>query len=363
MKKNNFLLLMLFILTYNLSFSQLKEVYEKGKIMLKNGNKIEGYIKQDELGKLVEKIYFKNSLEDKNYEIYSTTQINSFLFSSGEAYELLTVKLNHNKDEVTLFANLLVKGKVSLYKSFYLNEPFFIINNANNNFALQNDKFDSGDTEIGKYHYKAYIDVATEGFAKTHETISYSEKDFIKIITEYNIFLNSESKIISASKKSINFLIATIGTGIPKNDGKEVFFQGIYRIYFPKISRSTSLNVGLTYYNYKFSVTDDNILNPQKSNYTSNLISIPFQVQQNFLNKKIRPYINAGLNVSYIKTLNQNDISIFKNDLQNNFGIGIIYGGGIEADLYKGLVLKVEGKYEIFSHLLLVGIGYNFSKK
>ena len=193
------------------------------------------------------------------------------------------------------------------------------------------------------------------------EKISFNEKDFRSIITQYNKSSGYENKIITDKTKPIHFIIASAGGMIKNNDENEIFFQLNYRTYFPSVSRSTSLNIGLNYFIYKYAETG-NSLNRNKIFYTSTLISLPLQIQKNILNKNIRPYAFAGLSVNYSKVTDDKNNAQIQSGFQKNFGIGLLYGAGIEVDIYKGLMLKSEYRYEIFSHLILFGIGYHFSK-
>ena len=146
---------------------------------------------------------------------------------------------------------------------------------------------------------------------------------------------------------------------IKNSQEKEISFQAIYRSYFPKISRSTSLNGGLNYFNYHY--LDVNKYGYQK-NFINTLISLPLQIQQNLLNKNIRPYVFAGLNLSYVKLVDDKGVTQLDKGLQRNIGVGMLYGAGIEADIFKGIMLKSEYRYENLPHLIMVGIGYNFSR-
>ena len=69
-----------------------------------------------------------------------------------------------------------------------------------------------------------------------------------------------------------------------------------------------------------------------------------------------------GLNFSYLKVVDDMSHPLFDDGLHPNFRTGIVYGAGIEIDLYKGIMLKSEYRKEVFTHLILFGIGYNFSK-
>ena len=250
-----------------------------------------------------------------------------------------------------------MKGECSLYKCSYNDKDIYVVKNKSNNYVLQNDELISGETEIRKYNYRGILNIATDGFSNTNKVIEFNENSFIKIITEFNSSIGLESKVLTYNEKRINYLIATIGGGFKQNES-EYFFQGIYRIYYPKISRSTSLNFGLNYFYNKNSEVYNNVT----YNFTSSLISLPVQLQQNFLNEKFRPYIFAGFNLNYLKVVDKNDNSVLFNGLQNNIGLGIVYGTGIEFDLYKGLLAKCEYKFESYRHVILFGIGYNFSK-
>ena len=124
------------------------------------------------------------------------------------------------------------------------------------------------------------------------------------------------------------------------------------RKYYPKISNSTSLNFGVSYFNYK--------IEEQNATNTASLLSIPLQIQQNLFNKNIRPYIFAGLSLNYLIANDNNGNSILEKGFQKTYGINLLYGVGIEIDIFKGFYLKSEYRNEAYSHPILFGIGYVF---
>lgn len=357
MKKIKVLFYIAICFSINLSFSQLKDTFEKGSILLNNDTKIDGYIKIDELSKLSSEICFKLLKTDEKCENYNSSEIKSFNTENGKYFDVLTLKINNNKKEITVFANLILKGTTSLYKSVFDEKDFYIITRNNINYVLQNDELVSGETEIRQYKYRGILNIATEGQTSTMGSFEFNENNFIKIVSEYNSSKGYESKIVTYNEKKINYIIVNIGGGLKKNE-TEFFLQAMYRIYYPKISRSTSLNIGLNYLNYQYS----ELYNNKSYKITQTLTTIPIQIQQNFLNKNFRPYLFAGFDLNHLKIVDYNNNSILKNGLQNNFGIGLLYGAGLELDIYKGLMVKCEYRNEIFTHLFLIGIGYNFSK-
>jgi hypothetical protein len=240
--------------------------------------------------------------------------------------------MDENEEEIKIFASLILKGTASLYKNVYKGTNFFVITNQNKNYVLQDDVLIQGDIEMTTHNFRRILNFATEGLMNSNNTIKFDQKDFIK---------------------RVNFVIVNVGGGI-KKDENEFFVQGNYRIYYPNISRSSSLNIGLNYFIYHYPA-----LYNKKT--TQTLTSIPLSFQQNLLNKNFRPYLFGGFNLGFQKVV-ENGVSILPNGFQKNFGIGLLYGAGVEVDVYKGFMMKCEYRNEIYPHLILFGIGYNFSK-
>ncbi len=370
MKKRNGLkfLPFFFILFFsNFVHGQLKYSYVKGTIELLTGQTIRGFIKDDEIAKMNYKISFKAADGDKNIIMYDTSQIKSFILDDGETFELLKFRGHDMANDVSTLAKLIIRGKASLYKLIYNSDDIYIVTNGGKNYVLKNDKQDWGaqSPEIRKYFFKNFLGTAVDDIASLKEKIekiTFSQKDISSIVSAYNKLSQAENIIIPEKKKTVNFIMASAGGMIKSSDRNELYVQAVYRTYFPKLSRSTSINIGLNYFREQFSEID---VNPpyNKINYRSNLFSIPFQIQQNFLNKSVRPYFFVGFNASILKVVDEDGNSPIRKGLQRNFGLGILYGGGIEANIYKGLIIKSEYRYETYSHLVLLGIGYIFSKQ
>jgi hypothetical protein len=355
LKKLHYLIVCLSI---NISFAQLKDTFEKGSITKINNEKVDGFIKTEDLSKLASDVCFKLLERDKECVNYDTSQLKSFNTENGKYFDLMTIKINNGNKEITIFANLILKGTVSLYKVLYDYEEFFVISKNNVNYVLQDDKLVSGETEIRKYNYIGTLNTATDGFLMiNYKNFEFNENNLTKIVSDYSASKGYEIKQLNYFEKNTHFIIASVGYGF-KQDATEYFFQGIYRVYFPKISRSTSFNVGLNYFKYQN-------IEPFYGNtykYTRTLTSVPIQFQQNLLSKNIRPYLFVGFDLNYLKIVDDSNNSLLVDGLQNNFGVGILYGAGIEIDVYKGIMLKSEYRKGVFSHLIQFGIGYNFSK-
>lgn len=336
-----------------MSNAQIKEDFKKGWILNKSV-KTEGYIKTDDLSKLSVSLCFKKDLEETGCKMYNNTQIKSFQIGS-DIFDLLDLRINKNQKKISLFGNLILKGeKLSLYKSIYDSEKIYILSKGNKNYTLQNDKLFSGDSKITKYNYQGILNFVTEGLiSKVNLKTKYSEDTFIDIVTKYNQLKNASSKDLRVKEKSTNYFLANAGVGV-KNSNSEYYGQVMYRKYYPKISRNVSINIGVSYFNYQ--------LKSENEKYTQSLLSIPFQAQHNILNKKIRPNIFAGFSLNYLRITDNENNSLAEEGFQKTYGLNFLFGVGIEIDLLKGIYLKGEYRNEAYSHPILFGIGYIFSK-
>lgn len=362
------ILILSLTLTINVN-AQLKDDFIKGTIVLQNNQKLEGWIKNDVISDMNYKINFKQTEDNKKIYTYDASEISSVILENGELYELIHYKGHYNSDSLSALGKLILRGKASLYKISYDSDDIFIVKINGKCYTLQNDKVEPGtmSTEVTSYFYKDYLTKALSAVPSTFERIqnsNFSDQNLINIISYYNKSLNAENTLLKSQNKSAHFIIAGFGGMVKNSTNNEIYLQAFYRSYLSRISKSTSFNIGLSYYYNRYSFNPyPGYIYSTDSKYKRTLISIPLKLQQNFLNKFIRPYIATGFNVCYLKYVNEKGVSQIEKGLQNNFGVGILYSAGIEADIYKGLMLKGEYLNEIFSHMIMFGVAYNFSKK
>lgn len=218
--------------------AQLKDTFEKGIIITNENVKIDGFIKANDLSHLSSEICFKINENDKNCVCYNTSQIKSFQTETGKSFELFTIKINNNSTEISVFANLILKGETSLYKSTWKSSIFYIVVTKDKSYVLQDDELIAGESKIRKYQFQGVLNIATEGFlTKRYSDISFAEKDFIKIIKEYNASKGQESTELKYNEENVHYYIVELGGGLRKSES-EFFIQTKYRLYYPKISRS-----------------------------------------------------------------------------------------------------------------------------
>lgn len=184
MKAGRIILSLIICFSFHFANSQLKDTYEKGTIITNEDVKIDGYIKTNDLSHLSSEIWFKLTEEDEKYIVYNTSQIKSFQTVSGKFFDLFSIMINNNSTEITVFANLILKGETSLYKTTYKSKNFYIVATKNKNYVLQNDEIIPGETKLKKYFYQGVLDVATEGLLmKKYSKVAFNESEFVKIIS------------------------------------------------------------------------------------------------------------------------------------------------------------------------------------
>jgi hypothetical protein len=340
--------------------AQLQDEYVKGKITLQNNQQKEGYIKRESLEKMNCFIYFKETENQKDPVKYDTLLLTGFTMQTGEVFERIKLEITPNADSIYFFGSLLLKGKASVYEIMYKEAQFYIVSNGGTNYPLQEDVLEINATAMTPHYFRNYLTKAIgDSFNARISRMDFNEKSILSIVSEYNKSQSSNNKLIEIKKSNVSFLILNVGIGKGADNKSETYAQGIFRFYAPRYSKSTSLNTGISYYEYNYTENFNLGFYSYLISYHRRLVSVPLQVQQNLLNKNIRPYLIAGLSLFYMdKTYN-----FFSDGLQKNYGIGLIYGVGVEANIYKGLMAKIEARYELYRHPLSIAIGYNFSKK
>jgi hypothetical protein len=223
-----------------------------------------------------------------------------------------------------------------------------VVKNGDALFPLQDDEITTNPLKVVKHHYKVYLSNAVDGIPilkSKIEKLQFSEKKLIEIISEYNLAVESSNLVVKINKKARGFVIPGVGGMISKNR-EESFFHVTTRIFFPKFSKKISLNTGLNYF------LINALAGPIKNQ--SALITVPVQGQYFFLTGSFRPYAFGGISLSYLQ-VNDNQ----GGQAQTKYGLNLLYGAGIEANIYKGLMAKIEYRVEYYIHSIpLIGIAY-----
>jgi opacity protein-like surface antigen len=336
-----------------LSNAQLKENFKKGWILNKNGTKTEGHIRLDDIIEQPSSVCFKINLDEKKCQNYNSTQIESFKLVDGDKFTSLVLRMDNGSKEISAFAKLILESnEISIYKSSYNSETFYILQKNKINYVLQNDKFTSRDLEVKKYNFKRILNFVTEGLVLNYNSNVRFKEDYIfETVVKYNELKKVKTKDLRTKNKSANLYLISAGSSFQK-DLTEYSGQFIVRKYSPKISKSTSLNFGVNQLESRIRSKDEEV--------KLSIFSIPFYIQQNILNKNVRPYIFTGASFNFVK-IDHNNNPIAEIFLNRPNRMSFLYGAGLEIDIYKGIYLKSEYRVDLYSHPVTFGIGYIFN--
>ncbi len=356
------LLTIAFIFHSSILSAQLHDQYLKGSILFADGRKITVLLLNEETGELNYSVSIKDSSHKKNRKTYSASEVLSVDFDNGKKFRQIKFAPHGSADTITVLGRLIVTGRIQLFQVYQKNEEILVAVKDGEIFPMQEDEFNSNDTEINKHHYISYLlsalkdapDPIREKAIKT----DFDEKDISRLILDYNKLFDSPAQIVKKEPENKRFWIA--GASFKKTKECPYGIWGFinYRLYVTDFSRSTSFNIGVHYYNYQFKT-------PYYTSYsfvtsTRNIVSLPVFVQQNLLNKKVRPYLFAGFNISYINSKADKPGYEDVNGFQRSYGFNILGGAGMEWNLLPNLMVKADYRYENVLHGFMGGVAVLF---
>lgn len=329
-------------------FAQVKETLIKGRLNLENGTSHQGYFKRQSLEDIRNGVVFKKELTD-NSEYYKVADIKEAKFETGEIFRTVSCLNIANQNQETFLASLMVDGQASLYESMYEGDFIYVLSKEGEYVWLQDDKI--VDNELKKFYFRNKLAVLLSSDKISYASfgsIDFNDKDLINVVSLYNNQSSSKNIVVQKNVEKLRYLIIGVAGMYKNNNEQEYNASAIYRSYFPAISQSTSLNMGLNYYY--------NIYMSNGYKFRRQLYTLPLFLRQNILKKSIRPYIDLGLNLSYVQEnffgTNQSSIS---SGFQKNYGLGFLVGAGVEADISKQYQIKTEYKFENYKHMLMIG--------
>lgn len=352
------LLVLQFIPLFLLSQSKLVP----GFIIKHNDDTLRGYLKEIPEKKVEDKILFTPNKETAP-TIFSTKEVQSFGYEGGNVYN--KVKYIYPEDLTTneRFAKKLVEGNYRLYMFWKQDKSYFIVNTyEDSTYLLYDDNMSYSGiiSEKGNYKEKLlYLSVPCESLKAKVEYLNYNQTSMAGYVDRLNkCILPSEQNTIVYKKDRSYLNIFVYAGAMPLGSRYEFTGRIIGRFTIPSIDKNMSVNVGLNYMMNKKStpVQVSNTAEYKNIEY-KNIYSVPFTIQYNFIQSKIRPYIDAGLSLDYLDKATKRDYSQ-KKTYDKQFGVGFIIAAGIEGYITNRLMIKADWRYELFMHYPAVGIAY-----
>lgn len=361
MTKLNCLLTIVFVFQSFFLAAQLQDQYLKSSIQYANGRTETVLVLNEETEKLNYAVFVKDSSLKSSKKTYTAQEILSIDFENGKKFRQIKFAKHASKDTLTVLGRLLVTGKIELYQAYLNGAEVLVAIKDGEIYPLQDDEFSSNDLKVKRNFFRSYLvkalrDAPESIQIKTNK-IRFDNKAISQLILDYNKIYDGPSEIVKQKKENKNFWIAGALFKTTKANPYGIWGFVNYRLYITDFSRSTSLNTGLHYYNYQFKTT---ISPTSVVTNTRSITSIPIFVQQNLLNKKVRPYLFAGVNISYINTKAGSTEFVDAKGFQGNFGFHVLGGAGIEWNVIPNLMLKADYRYENVMHGFMGGMAFIF---
>lgn len=347
--------------------AQIIDEFIKGYYVDLNGNTKNGWIRNGAVRDINNGIIYKETPNDKEI-IIKASEISNFRFENGERYTRFYYK-NFEDDKMNyILAHNIVTAKLSMYEFYEKSEQMFFLKKDSITYILRNDDLEG--TITRRSNYRQLISVMTDDCINKKfeiEALYFSLKEIEKIIRDYNICIGATIETEKEAKqKTVNHLIVGV-SGMPGKKQNEIIGYVLYRKYFPKISKGASMNFSLNYF-YGNSFFLESV--PRLATYSSRIINYNYSLsslsvygQENFMNNNFRPYAIIGFMAYNLDEKYSPDTQYYPKGFQLDYGFSYVVGFGIEYNFYRGLMLKSEYRIDLFSHLVNVGIAYNFSYK
>lgn len=225
--KKKFLIFIL-TLTFLTNYSQIK--FEPGYYLTKNGEKINGLIKNVDWVNNPKTFEFKLN-ETSETKILSVNEVSEFKINNASHFFSFLVKIDRSSNELNkissrlkpnfsnekLFLKMLVDGKAKLYEYTDGNLIRYFFENDKksiNQLVYKTFKFESQIKENNLYKQQLLLNLDCSNFSKDKiNHISYSKNDLVKLFIDYSNCHN-ENKIEVQSKKKRKSFNLTIVSGL-----------------------------------------------------------------------------------------------------------------------------------------------------
>jgi hypothetical protein len=348
--------------------------YKSGYIINTEGDTLYGYISfLGNSGYDYSTCRFKREISAfRTFYSYTPLELKSIMIRNKQYYE--PTKMPYKGENTTLFAEILVKGRLSL---LCLNEEFYIQNN-DTIIALNKAISDSVQTDTNRF-YKKLLREQLTGCAEIQtkiNTISLKRNQLFKLFTDYYsctgetyqvyksvfewpsvsfaVFGGFSLSAISFESYEPGFDYLTVASW-EHSTGPVIGIRSY--LHFKQMNKNLSVTAELVYTNSSFhDTTYSNFPNDLKNtlDYKLSTIKIPLGLQQKLSDRKFSPFINFGFSNSFhieSKThreeTNLAGITKIKEvPPVKTYQLGLYIGGGIKYQLIDNYDIFLEFRYE-----------------
>jgi outer membrane protein W len=281
-------------------------------------------------------------------------------------YIYRSLRFTNNAEDSILelaFVKLLVHGEYDLYAYVKSDRRYYILQKDSSRYFLYDRvSKNSGqiDLEGNYYNYLHFISVNCDKLSNLYDRVGFNDQDMSAFVFKVDncLTMGTASSFYQKPKTKMQPIIFVGGFPAPGMSQLTANFS--IRLTLPRIDKKTSLNLGLYY-------STTTIQTSERSDYYNlytlashyQVFSVPVTFQYNFTSNRLQPYFYAGLSGAYLhKTANSLTTDI--PSLDTRFGVALVAGIGIEAELTSRLFIKADWRYEMIMQYPAIGLAYQF---
>jgi len=354
------------------SFAQ-KTRHQPAKVLLQNGDSLNGFISNASLGRVHNTIKFKQT-ENEDFKTLKAEEVSGFALADGDVYESrkvkydgesqLTGKLTVYKEpqqwtEETIFVRLLAKGPVSLFdfedgngrNHFFLSKGADIVELLNREFYSEQMQTRTNKKYIGQLR-SAFLDCSN---SLVNDNLRYERNALVSIFNQYYVCIGVKP---ATKRKSENTLRVGLSvdyyaekrdynnSSMKYEESDQGFTPGVsFEIRSTKPYKKFSLYNELRYRQYESPGENG------ASAYVAHESSLELLALPRFnyhTQKQLKYFWNAGLTFSYVFSRTSELFGAETVEEKGVFGaVGLVAGAGVYVLSKKKIDLSLEcrGKY------------------
>lgn len=355
--------------------------FREAFIINNDGDTLTGFVDYREGSKNFKECEFKKS-KDAEPISFSPDQIKGYRFINDKYFESNEIQTDKETEE-NVFLEVLVKGKVSLYKystKFYISKDtlFYQLKNEQKEVVIEGKRVvGNSNKHVGILSYMLSDCV---GVQSNIESIRINEKELTKLVEKYNT-CSGEPTITFKEKKPWLRINTGIVTGVGLSTikfssvipGAEYLASNFDKDYSltvganfelnaPRLNERIAFYAGVYYLNsnYVSFNTQEQSLSIYRNDVVIKLkqLKIPFGIRYTLPERNVAPYINFGASTTlhlntaseWTKETQQNNVvETFESEALeiNKYQIGYWSGVGINKTINSRFTGNLEVRYEL----------------
>jgi hypothetical protein len=349
-----------------------QQPFKKGWIVNNSGDTIHGYIQGETEELLEQSITFKDPAGAT--KVMSVGDLKEFGFDGENVFRSVNYidPLDSLKSK-THFAKFMLQGEYQLFSFQRKDDLYFIVSTKDTSYLLYDDVKTHMGEVIERGNYQSLLSFFARECSKVSSTTAnteFSERALLSFFVSLEKCRNNlNGTVIHYSKSKFQKNIILFAGGFQIDKHSEILVQALGQFVLPSINEKASLMTGFVYLRNTHESTETYTLTESKNKYATQMFEVPVLFRYDLLSKAIRPYLYGGMGMVIRKDKETStQVSLISpgneatgSTAQTGLAGTVILGGGLAIRITKGLFVGFDWRYDLLSHLPVLGLGYKIS--